>query len=63
MRKLLQEKKFILSMGIETAVHAKIVERAGFDFAYVGGYDVSLASALLQLLIQPEMARVPAHHF
>ena len=25
LRKLLQEKKFILSMGIETAVHAKIV--------------------------------------
>ena len=42
-RTLLKEKKFILSMGIDTPVHARIVEKAGFDFAYVGGYDVSLA--------------------
>jgi len=43
LRTLLREKKFILSMGIDTPVHARIVEQAGFDFAYVGGYDVSLA--------------------
>ena len=58
LRSLLQEKKFILSMGIETAVHAKIVERAGFDFAYVGGYDVSLALLGLPdfgLITEPEM--------
>ncbi len=42
LRTLLQEKKFIASMGIDTPVHAKIVEKAGFDYAYVGGYDVSL---------------------
>jgi isocitrate lyase len=30
-------------MGIDTPVHAKIVEKAGFDYAYLGGYDVSLA--------------------
>jgi 2-methylisocitrate lyase-like PEP mutase family enzyme len=58
LRQLLQEKKFILSMGIETAVHAKIVERAGFDFAYIGGYDVSLALLGLPdfgLITEPEM--------
>ena len=58
LRRLLQEKKFILSMGIETAVHAKIVERAGFDFAYIGGYDVSLALLGLPdlgLITEPEM--------
>ena len=43
LKTLLQEKKFILSMGMETPVHARIVEQAGFEFAYVGGYDVSLA--------------------
>ncbi len=43
LRQLMQEKKFITSMGIDTPVHAKIVEKAGFDYAYLGGYDVSLA--------------------
>jgi 2-methylisocitrate lyase-like PEP mutase family enzyme len=43
LRTLLKEKKFITSMGVDTPVHAKIVEKAGFDYAYVGGYDVSLA--------------------
>lgn len=43
LRTLLREKKFITSMGIDTPVHARIVEQAGFDYAYVGGYDVSLA--------------------
>ena len=43
LRMLMKEKKFITSMGIDTPVHAKIVERAGFDYAYLGGYDVSLA--------------------
>ena len=43
LRALLREKRFITSMGIDTPVHAKIVEKAGFDYAYLGGYDVSLA--------------------
>ena len=43
LRMLLKEKKFISSMGIDTPVHAKIVEKAGFDYAYLGGYDVTLA--------------------
>ncbi len=38
LRTLLQKRKFIVSMGIETPVHAKIVEQAGLEFAYVGGY-------------------------
>ena len=37
LRKLMQEKKFITSMGIDTPLHAKIVEKAGFDYAYLGG--------------------------
>jgi isocitrate lyase len=43
LRALMQEKKFITSMGIDTPVHAKLVEKAGFDYAYLGGYDVTLA--------------------
>ena len=43
LRALMKEKRFITSMGIDTPVHAKIVERAGFDYAYLGGYDVTLA--------------------
>jgi isocitrate lyase len=43
LRALMREKKFITSMGIDTPVHAKIVEKAGFDYAYLGGYDVTLA--------------------
>ena len=43
LRALLKEKRFITSMGIDTPAHAKIVEQAGFDYAYLGGYDVSLA--------------------
>src|ERR1041385_7826092 len=52
-RTLLKEKKFITSMGIDTPVHAKIVEKAGFDYAYLGGYDVSLA-----LLGLPDMGLI-----
>ena len=33
LRALLKEKRFITSMGIDTPVHAKIVEKAGFDYA------------------------------
>jgi 2-methylisocitrate lyase-like PEP mutase family enzyme len=43
LRALMREKKFIVSMGTDTPVHARIVEKAGFDYAYLGGYDVSLA--------------------
>jgi isocitrate lyase len=43
LRALMKNKKFITSMGIDTPVHAKLVEKAGFDYAYLGGYDVTLA--------------------
>lgn len=42
LRDLLERKKFLITPGITTPLHAMIVEKAGFDFVYVGGYDVSL---------------------
>ena len=42
LRELLKQKKFLTSPGITTPLHAMIVEKAGFDVVYVGGYDVSL---------------------
>jgi methylisocitrate lyase len=42
LRALLREKPYIVTPGITTPLHAMIVEKAGFDFIYVGGYDVSL---------------------
>lgn len=42
LRELLKQKKLLTSPGITTPLHAMIVEKAGFDFVYVGGYDVSL---------------------
>ena len=35
LRMLLRDKKYITSMGIDTPVHARIVEKAGFDFAII----------------------------
>jgi len=42
LREALEKKPYLLTPGITTALHAKIVEKAGFDYVYVGGYDVSL---------------------
>ena len=42
MRELLREKKYVYTPGITHALHAMIVEKAGFDYVYMGGYDVSL---------------------
>ena len=42
LREALEKKPYLLTPGITTALHAKIVEQAGFDYVYVGGYDVSL---------------------
>jgi 2-methylisocitrate lyase-like PEP mutase family enzyme len=42
LRELLRSRRYLLTPGITTPLHAMIVERAGFDFVYVGGYDVSL---------------------
>lgn len=41
-RTLLREKKYVYTPGITTALHAMIVEKAGYEFVYMGGYDVSL---------------------
>src|SRR5208282_4010396 len=41
-RELWEQKKFVFTPGITTPLHAMIVEKVGFDFVYVGGYDVSL---------------------
>jgi 2-methylisocitrate lyase-like PEP mutase family enzyme len=42
LREALASKPYLVTPGITTALHAKIVEGAGFDYVYVGGYDVSL---------------------
>lgn len=42
LRELLQEKPYLITPGITTALHAMIVEKAGFDYVYAGGYDASL---------------------
>jgi len=42
LREALARKPYLLTPGITTALHAKIVEGTGFDYVYVGGYDVSL---------------------
>ena len=42
LRDLLERKKFLITPGITTPLHAMLIEKAGFDFVYVGGYDVSL---------------------
>ena len=42
LREALAKKPYLVTPGITTALHAKIVEGTGFDYVYVGGYDVSL---------------------
>jgi 2-methylisocitrate lyase-like PEP mutase family enzyme len=42
LKALMQEKPYLVTPGITTALHAMIVEQAGFDFVYTGGYDASL---------------------
>jgi len=42
MRELLRACKYVYTPGITHALHAMIVERAGFEYVYMGGYDVSL---------------------
>ena len=41
-RELLRDKPYIVTPGVTTPLHAMIVEKAGFDYVYIGGYDVSL---------------------
>jgi isocitrate lyase len=42
LREALRTKRYLVTPGITTPLHALIVERVGFDYVYVGGYDVSL---------------------
>jgi len=42
MRTLLAEKKYLITPGMTTPLQALIVEKVGFDFVYMGGYDTSL---------------------
>ncbi|MFC1943480.1 oxaloacetate decarboxylase [Chloroflexota bacterium] len=39
----MQQKDYLISFGIHNSMQAMIVEKAGFDFVYMGGYDTSLA--------------------
>ena len=43
MRGLLKEKDYLFTFGIHNPMQAMIVEKAGLDFVYMGGYDTSLA--------------------
>jgi len=42
MRQLMVDNRFLITPGVTTPLQAMIVEKAGFDFVYVGGYDTSL---------------------
>jgi isocitrate lyase len=42
LKQRMQEKKYLFTPGITTALHAMMVEKAGFDYVYTGGYDASL---------------------
>jgi 2-methylisocitrate lyase-like PEP mutase family enzyme len=42
MRALLRERRYVYTPGITHALHAMIVEKAGYEYVYMGGYDVSL---------------------
>jgi isocitrate lyase len=42
LKERMREKGYLITPGITTALHAMIVEKAGFDYVYAGGYDASL---------------------
>jgi 2-methylisocitrate lyase-like PEP mutase family enzyme len=42
LRTLMRERKYLYTPGITTPLHAMISEKAGFEYTYMGGYDVSL---------------------
>jgi isocitrate lyase len=60
----LQANKYLVTPGVATPLHAKIVERAGFKFIYVGGHDVTITLLGLPdvgFLTQTEMAMNARH--
>jgi 2-methylisocitrate lyase-like PEP mutase family enzyme len=63
-RTLIDQNKYLVTPGITTPLHAKIVEKAGFKFVYVGGHDVSitlLGLADAGFLTQTEMTTNARH--
>jgi 2-methylisocitrate lyase-like PEP mutase family enzyme len=63
-RELLRQKPYIFTPGITTPLHAMIVEKAGFDYVYIGGYDVSLTLLGLPdvgLITETEMVANAGH--
>jgi len=58
LRALMRDGKHHFTPGITTPLHAMIAEKAGFEFTYMGGYDVSLTLLGLPdvgLITGPEM--------
>ena len=63
-RDLLRQNTYVFTPGVTTPLHAMIVEKAGFDFVYVGGYDVSLTLLGLPdvgLITETEMVANAGH--
>lgn len=63
-KRLIRKNKYLVTPGITTPLHAKIVEKAGFKFVYVGGHDVSitlLGLADAGFLTQTEMTTNARH--
>jgi len=42
LRRALAEKEYVATPGVGNAMHAMVVEKAGFDFVYMSGYATSL---------------------
>ena len=64
LRQLLRERHYIYTLGVATPINAMIVEQAGFDYIYLGGYDVSLTLLGLPdvgLITEPEMVANAGH--
>lgn len=63
-RELLRDKPYVFTLGVTTPLHAMIVQKAGFDYVYVGGYDVSLTLLGLPdvgLITETEMVANAGH--
>ncbi len=63
-RAVLSENKYVVTPGVATPLHAKIVENAGFKFVYLGGHDVTITMLGLPdvgFLTQTEMAQHAKH--
>jgi isocitrate lyase len=61
---LLRQKPYLYTLGITTPLHAMIVEKTGYDYIYLGGYDVSLTLLGLPdvgLITEPEMVTNAGH--